>query len=234
VAACVFIVSTIILLFIHAQPVERHNPESPPPNLVSNRRYLGFMGLVVVVLFATYLPQPLTQNFLQNERGLNLSQIGMLGSINSFGIVVLNLGLGQLSARVGFILGQAAVALFTLFLWQGTGMVWYALGYFLLSGYRVIRPLTSAQVRELIHGSQMGLAYGVTEAIGSVPVIIAPLIAGILYAFEPILVYPISFVLILVGMMLSYFYGPRFPAPPPAALMASDAPMEIPSRGIDD
>jgi MFS family permease len=234
VAGCVFVVSTVILFFTHAQPLERHNPESPPPNLIANRRYLSFMGLVAIVLFATYLPQPLTPNFLQNERGLSLSQIGALGSIDSFGVVVLNLVLGQMNARVGFILGQAAVALFTILLWQGTGMAWYALGYFLLSGYRVVRPLTSAQVRELIHGSQMGLAYGITEAIGSVPVIIAPPIAGILYSIEPILVYPVSLVLILVGMLLSYLYGPRIPTSPPVAIMASDMPVDVPSRGIDD
>jgi predicted MFS family arabinose efflux permease len=224
-AAGVFVVSWIIMLLIHSQPREHHDPESPPINLLANRRYLGFMGLVAVVMFATYLPQPLTANFLQNERGLSLSQIGALGSINSLGIVVLNLGFGQLNARLGFLLGQIAVGLFTLFLWRGTDMAAYSVGYFLLSGFRVIRPLTSAQVRELIHGSQMGLAYGITETINSIPIMIAPPIAGILYELSPVLVYPLSFVLILLGLILSYFFAPRGLVPAPAAVIATDSPL---------
>jgi MFS family permease len=225
VAACIFVVSYIIIFFIHAQPREHQDPHSPPVNLLANRRYLSFMGLVAVVMFATYLPQPLTANFLQNERGLSLSQIGALGSINSLGVVVLNLGLGQLNARLGFLLGQIAVGLFTLLLWRGTGMAAYSVGYFLLSGFRVIRPLTSAQVRELIHGSQMGLAYGITETINSIPIMIAPPIAGILYELSPILVYPLSFVLILIGLILSYFFAPRRLVPAPAAVTATDSPL---------
>jgi DHA1 family tetracycline resistance protein-like MFS transporter len=234
VAAGIFVVSTIILLFAHAQPRELREPGASIAGFMTDRRYLAFMGVAFVVMFATFLPQPLTANFLQNERGLSLSQIGLLGSISSFGVVVLNLGLGQLNARLGFILGQLAVAFFALFLWQGTGMVWYALGYFLMAGFRVIRPLTSAQVRELIHGSQMGLAYGITETINAIPIILAPLLAGIIYQMDPVLVYPVSLGLILVGIALSYFFAPRHLAPLPAAVMATDAPLhETPISGPD-
>jgi DHA1 family tetracycline resistance protein-like MFS transporter len=227
-AAVVFVVSAIIILFIHAQPLERHEAGSPPPRLITNRSYLIFMSLVLVVMFATYLPQPLTANFLQNERGISLSQIGLLGSIHALGIVVLNLGLGQLNARLGFILGQGAVALFTLLLWQGTGMFAYAWGYFLLAGFRVLRPLITAQVRDLIHGSQMGLAYGMTETINAVPIIIAPVLAGLLYEVSPMMVYPASFVFILVGILLSYLFAPRRLAPPPPAIVAAESPLAKP------
>jgi len=225
VAACVFILSSVIILFIHAQPLERNDPLAPSVNLLANRRYLGFMALVFVVMFATFLPQPLTANFLHNERGVTISQIGTLGSLNSLGVVVLNLVLGQLNARLGFLLGQVAVAMFTLILWQATGMGWYALAYFLLSGFRVVRPLTSAQVRELIHGSQMGLAYGITETISAIPTMLAPPLAGVLYALDPVLVYPLSFVLILFGIILSYFFAPHRLAPASATITAVDSPL---------
>jgi MFS family permease len=234
VAACIFVISTVILLFAHSQPREIREPGAPTAGFMTNRRYLAFMSIVFVVMFATYLPQPLTANFLQNERGLSLSQIGLLGSVDSFGVVILNLGLGQLSARLGFVLGQVAVALFTLLLWQGTGMVWYAIGFFLLAGFRVIRPLTSAQVHELIHSSQMGLAYGITETINAVPIILAPPLAGILYQVDPVLVYPVSFVLILVGVALSYFFAPRRLVPLSPAVIAADSPLqETPVSGPD-
>jgi len=208
-ASCLFTISMLIILFIKRQPLEHHDPDAPPVNLLKNRRYIQFMGIVMLVMFATYLPQPLTQNFLQNERGLALQQIGQLGSINSFGLVVFNLVLGQFDARAGFYFGQVSVALFTFFLWRGTGMEWYMPAYFLVSGYRVIRPLIAAQVRDLIHGSQMGLAYGITETISTIPAIIAPPIAGLLYAQDPLSIFPISLVLIVVVLFVSILFTPK-------------------------
>ena len=208
-AACVFVVSFVVMAFIHPQPREQHDPDSPPVNLLMNRRYIAFMSLVLIVVFAGYLPQPLTPNFLQNERGVTLSQIGQLGSVNGLANVLMNLVLGQFNPRIGFLFGQVAMAGFSYLLWQGTGMSWFFAAYFLMSGFRVVRPLISAQVRELIHGSQMGLAFGITETINALPNIIAPPIAGLLYANNPTLVYPVGLVLILIGLLLSIFFAPR-------------------------
>lgn len=212
-AVGVFVISTIITLFIHSQPREQHDPENPPVKLLANQRYLGFMVVAFISMFATYLPQPLTPNFLQNIRGISIAQIGQIGAIGSLGNVVLNLTLGQLDARFGFLLGQAAVALFTLFIWKGTGFSWYAIGYFLLGGFRVSRVLVTAQVRGLIHGAQMGLAYGVTETINTLPIILAPPIAGLIYTQNPTIIYPLSFVLISMSIFVSWRFAPRNLAP---------------------
>ncbi len=226
VAAWAFVFSFAIMAFIRSQPREQHDPSAPPINLLANRRYIGFMSLVLVVVFAGYLPQPLTPNFLQNVRGVTLEQIGQLGSINSLALVILLLFLGQFNPRIGFFFGQIAMVGFTLLLWQGTGMGAFFAAYFLMSGLRVVRPLISAQVRELIHGSQMGLAFGITETIGALPNIIAPPIAGLLYASGPILVYPVSLVLILIGLALSVFFAPRLLAPQPASIISVDPRLE--------
>jgi len=205
----VFLISTFIMVFIHSQPLEGHDPENPPLNLLANQRYLGFMIIAFISTFATYLPQPLTPNFLQNQRGISIEQIGLIGAIGSFGNVVLNLIFGQLDARLGYLAGQAAVALFTLFIWRGTGFFWYAIGYFLLGGFRVARSLVTAQVRGLVHGAQMGLAYGVTETISALPAILAPPIAGLIYNQNPAAIYPISFVFICVSILISWRFAPR-------------------------
>jgi len=218
-ASIVFLVSTIIILFIHAQPTERHDLEHPPLNLLANRRYIGFMSVAFLAMFATYLPQPLTPNFLQNERGLSLGLIGRLGALNSLGNVLLNLTLGNLNTRLGFLLGQAAVGLFTLLMWQGTGLPAYALGYFLLGGYRAARSLIAAQVRTLVHQAQMGLAYGITETINSLPLILTPPIAGLLYASGPVSVYPVGLVLITISILISLRFTPRHLAPGDPAIL---------------
>ena len=209
ISACIFIVSTGILLFIRPQPRDEHDPAAPPVKLWTNTRFMTLVGIVCVAMFVMYLPQPLTPKFLQNERGLSLESIGLLGSVGSFGNAALNLILGQFAARTGFLLAQASVAFFSLILWTGMRVPWYALGYFLLGGYRSARSFIYAQARPLVHPAQMGLAYGVAETFSSLAMTLAPLLAGVLYTREPIIVYPISLGLIGVVILISIAFTPR-------------------------
>lgn len=211
VAAGIFIISTMIVFFLPAQPRDEHKVGSPPPNLLVNGRYLGFLGLVFFVMFAMFLPQPLTPNFLQNERGLSVALIGTLGSLVGLGNALLSLTLGRLDARLGFAAGQFLVGMFSLFIWRGEGMLFYGLAYFLLGGYRAARPLATAQVRTLVHKSQMGLAYGMAETVNSLPGVLAPPLAGYLYTLEPALIYPISLGLIAAALVLTLAFAPRQP-----------------------
>jgi hypothetical protein len=130
-------------------------------------------------------------------------------SIAYLGTTILALVLGQLEARTGFLLGQAAMVGFTLILWKGMGLGWFAVGYFLLGGYRPIRSLGVAQVRQFVHKSQMGLAYGMAETLGSASTLLAPPLAGLLYTRDPSLMYPVGTVLILIGIALTLARVPR-------------------------
>ena len=209
ISAGVFLVSTVILFFLHPQPRDVHDPATPPESLWKNTRFISFLGIIFLVIFVMYLPQPLTPRFLQNERGLSLQSIGLLGSIGNLGNTLLALVLGQIVARSGFLLAQVSVAVFSLLLWKGTGLGWYALGYFLLGGFRSTRSLIYAQVRPLIHPAQMGLAYGVAETASALAVMLAPLLAGVLYTQDPGRVYWVSAGMIAVMMVVSGIFAPR-------------------------
>jgi len=217
VAACIFIVSTIILLFIHSQPRDEHDPAAPPAKIWTNTRFITLVGIVFLVMFVMYLPQPLTPKFLQNERGLSLESIGLLGSVGNLGNAALNLFLGQFAARTGFLLAQVSVAGFSLLLWKGMGIPWYALGYFLLGGYRATRSFIYAQARPLVHPAQMGLAYGIAETFNALSMTLAPLLAGVLYTHAPVVVYPVSLGLVGVTLLVSAIFAPRPPVEEPAA-----------------
>ena len=208
-ATVVFVFSTGVILFLKPQPRDESDGKNTGRQLLTNTRFLGFLGVIFLVMFATYLPQPLSPNFLQNERGISLGQLGLLGSLGSLGNVAFNLVLGQLNARLGFVLGQVFVALFALSLWKGTGQAWYMLGYFLMGGFRAARMLATAQVRVLIHQAQMGLAYGMTEAGNSMALILSPLLAGYLYDIDPASIYPLSLLLITIGIIISLIFAPR-------------------------
>ena len=209
IATGLFFLSTLLITQIRPQPRDVHNADSPPPGLLNNQRYLGFLALAFAVAFATYLAQPLTPNFLQNERGLSLSQVGLLGTLGGIGNVALSLQFGRLKARSGYILSQASVFLFALLIWQGNGIAFYGLAYFLLGGFRAARSLATAQIRPLIHESQMGLAYGMADTALNSTMIIAPLLAGFLYQTRPDLVYPVALVLLFIVMIASYFLAPH-------------------------
>ena len=167
------------------------------------------LGIIFVTTFAMFLPQPFTPNFLKGERGLSISQMGWVGTVGSAGNFALNILLGFLNARVGFVLGQALVGLFALAVWKGTGVPFYMLGYFLLGGFRAARMLAFAQVRELIHQAQMGLAYGIAETVGSLATILAPLLAGYMYEDDPASIYPLSLLLLLGAMIVTLTFSPK-------------------------
>ena len=209
VSAAVFVASTGLVFSLKSQPRDVHEGDGSGRNLFANMRFLSFLGVSFFVMFAMYLPQPLSPNFLQNERGITLSQMGLIGSLGSLGNVAFNLILGQLNTRLGFVLGQVCVALFALSLWKGTGQAWYMLGYFLLGGFRAARMLAMAQVRVLIHQAQMGLAYGITEAGNSAALILAPLLAGYLYDKDPASIYSLSLLLVAIGVIISVIFTPR-------------------------
>lgn len=210
IAGSIFIISFCIVLLIHPQPLEQASLKVKGFGLEINRQYVIFLGFIFIAMFVAYLPQPLSSNFLHNVRALSYSQIGQLGSISALGMVMMSMTLGRLNTRVGFMAGQAAIAIFTLLLWRGNSLLLFAAGYFFLGGFRISRTLGSAKSNEMVDQSRMGLAYGLTETVFSSATMLAPPLAGYLYEINPSLTYSVSFGLIIVSMMLSavYFFRP--------------------------
>ena len=209
VAAAMFVLSTIFIFLIERQPLDQDDPEAPSPNLRSNHRFLVFMGVLAFAIFAMYLAQPLTPNFLEGVRGLSLSETGIIFTAGALGNSIMALLLSRVSPRWGFLFAQALVILFALFIWKGASLPVYILGYFLLGGFRAGRPMALAQVRELVHDSQMGVSYGIMETINSVIFILTPPLAGILFERDPMIVYPLSIGLLVASIAVSYLFSPR-------------------------
>lgn len=209
VASAVFVASTAMMLTIRAQSTEASNGGPRYAALLRRRPFLTFLALAFGVTFALYVSWPLTPNFLQQVRGVSLAQIGVFGSLNALGGVVLNLTLGRLAPRPAYLIVQGAVGLSALCLWQGVGLPWFALGYFLAGGFRTSRSLVAAQVEALVHKSEIGLAYGLAETAQAISLVAAPPLAGILFATDPALPYPVSIGLIAVMLLLSSRLAPQ-------------------------
>jgi MFS family permease len=206
VAAVVFVFSNLFMIFIERQPIDRHDPDSPPPSLRSNQRFMTLMGVLTFSIFAMYFAQPLTPNFLEGVRGLSLSETGLVFTMGALGNSLLALAFSRANPRRGFLFAQAFVILFAAFIWKGTTLPVFALGYFLLGGFRAARPMAMAQARELVHESQMGITYGIMETVNSIIFILTPPIAGFLFERDPMIIYPLAIGLIVVSILVSSIF----------------------------
>jgi MFS family permease len=212
IAGFLIMVSTVVVLFLHPQPIERASHAESANGWLRARRYWYYVGAICLAAFAMYLPQPLAPNFLVEQRNLSLEQTGLLYSVTSLGVVLLNLILGSFPARIGFLIGQAAVGIYALILWQATGLPWYILGFLLLGGFKTARSLGIAQVRELVPQAKIGLAYGLTETVGGTAVVLAPLLAGYLYTQQPSWMFALSAGLIGISILVSARFSPTHQA----------------------
>jgi predicted MFS family arabinose efflux permease len=191
-AAIVFILSTAVILRIHKNQIDFQDSESHSSNLSIDKRIYPLLGIVFFVFLAGYLPQPLTPNYLQDVHKLNLVEIGQIGAMGSLGNAFFALALGGLKAWSGIFIGQALVCGFALLLWKGNSLGFFALGYFMLGGYRLSRAMVLALVRPLSKDQQVGLIYGMVETVNAVTIILAPPLAGFLYRADPSSIYQIA------------------------------------------
>jgi len=212
-ATIFFLVSTLFFLSIKSQPVEPPVGRGRYRALLSNAALGRFLGLASIAFFAMFLSWPLTPNYLQNVRQIPLLVIGTLGSFNALGMVLLNLSVGRIDPRQGFIICHLAVGASTLFFWLVTGTPWLALGYFLAGGSRTARPLVTAQVENLVNRAELGLTYGLVETVASLTMVCAPPIAGLLYRAAPGLPFPVSLGMIGVSLLLIARFGRRQSSP---------------------
>ena len=209
VAGVIFTISTVIILLAGDQKVLAQPRRKGESHLLQNRQFLGMLAMILLVMTAVMLPQPLAANFLQNQRGLSLSSIGQLGSLGALGSVVLMLVLGQMQAGTAMLIGQGSLMLFALLLWQGDGILWYGLGYIFLGGYRLTRAMTLALVRPVVRDREVGLAFGLVESLNSLAAVIAPVLAGLLYDWQPVSIFPASLIVLALTFILSLRYTHR-------------------------
>ena len=209
-SAGLFVLSTLLVWTL---PDRRETPSGaervqPPQHLFRNWRYLGFLGLVFVVMLGMMLPQPLSPNFLYDVHHLTYSDVGTLGMVGGLGNVLISLFLGGWSHWLAaYVCAEAAMIGFSLALWRGQSLSIFALGYFLLGGYRTARSLTTAKIRELVDVRQVALAYAVAETVSGGAVVLAPVIAGVLYERLPTLMYQAALGVLVLAVAGTFFFA---------------------------
>lgn len=213
-SAVAFCISTTVVFFARRAPEEtghasHAHADHPAPALRANAHFMALMALATLTMFALYLPQPLTPNYLQNQHGFNLTAIGWMGATGSLGNAVLLLALGHLDAPLGYLAGQALVGVFALVMWLSHTPALFFVGYFFVGGYRLSRVMLLAFTRMLVKPAETGLAFGLVEMGNAIAAIAAPLVAGFLYNQNPAWMYVASLGAIAVVMAANYAFAPR-------------------------
>ena len=198
----VFIISGLMILQIKRQAIEK-NPRNPAGDLINNKRFLAFLPFACLISFSLFFPQPLTPNFLQNQQGILLETIGILGSITSLGTVFLNILFGFIPPQIGLVLGQVFVGIFSVLVWQTTEIPLLAAAFFMYGGARATRSLVLAQVDKLVKRANLGLAFGVTETVAGLAWVAGPVLSGILYSKNPTLIYSTTLLLLIPSVLLT-------------------------------
>jgi DHA1 family multidrug resistance protein-like MFS transporter len=202
-----FILSTIMILLTRDHKVEAHPDDEPVQGkLIHNRQFILILAVIMFTIFAGYLAEPLTPNFLQNQQKVSIEMIGNLGAIGSLGNAVITLSLGGINPSSGIIVGHLLLAFFSFLLWKGNSVAWFGVGYFLKGGYRLYQAMYLSIVRSMIHSKQVGLAYGFVTTVNAVAIIIAPVVAGGLYTYQPSSIYSISLILIAISFLLNLVF----------------------------
>lgn len=202
-----FITSTLVFLLARRSEVQ----ESPEPivqriNPLTNPRFLGLLAIIILTIVFLSVPQQLTSMYLQNIQHLSTQQIGMMGTVASIGTALVMLVLGNLNPSIGMLIGQLMIAGFSIFMWRGKGLTAFFAGNALIGGYRLYRAMALAFSRSLVKAGDVGLAYGLVETGNALAMIVAPLLAGVLYGIHPFVVYTVSLGALVITMGLNYLF----------------------------
>ncbi len=204
-AGILFVISTLVILSVK-KVTETHSADlesTRSKGLLKNARFLGFLGITMITIFVLYLPSAFTPNYLQNQQEFSKSTIGVLGTFGNLGNAVAVLALGGLRASTAFIISQVWVLIFTVIFLVANLPVWFGIGYFFYGGLRLCRAMILTIARSLIHPGETGLAYGMVETASAIAVILAPILAGILYDTEPVLIYKVPLIAITGVIILN-------------------------------
>ena len=211
-AAAVFALSGFVVLWVSPQPVPPRSEQGRRWRALLSGHYLRFAGLVWLAFVAMYLAFPLAPNFLADVRNWDVARIGTLGSFQALGMILLTLLLGCLSdsnSARGFVVGQALVWGSALLLLLTGAFPALAMAYLLRGAYQGCRSLAQARATTMGSEAERGLLLGATETTVAVAQIVAPYVAGWLYAGDPAWPLVASLVMIPIVILLSVVGLPR-------------------------
>ena len=207
IAAILFIASTCVISLVSAQPVPDRGRRRILVRRSTQRAFTGLALTSFLMFIAMYFGFPLAANFLSGEHGVGVFQIGVLGSVQAFGMTVLSLAIGRVGNKHpswAVVIAQATMWGATLLLLMGHSLALAEIAFFLRGSYAGCRLPVQAMAGALGDENERGLLVGAAETTISLAQATAPYAAGRLYAIQSWWPFAVSLILIPVSMLLTW------------------------------
>lgn len=201
VAVVFLLISSIVILFSHRDLPQPLSMTRRYNTLLRNRRFLLLMSLFFAVMIALWLGIPLAPNFLQNRWNVSLARIGLFGSAEAVGGVVLSLVLSRWSPQFALVaLQMGGIAYLSTLLTTGQAPL-LAIAFFLRVGPIYGRQFIDAISARIVPPSQHGLAFAASATVQRVAYVLAALTAGWLYNLRPALPFQVALILVVLALL---------------------------------
>jgi predicted MFS family arabinose efflux permease len=212
-AAVVFLLaSTLAVAFARRDRPQPLGLAGRYDTLLHNRRFLLLMALSFVVMLALWLGIPLAPNFLQSRWDMSVAKIGLFGSAESVGGVILSLVLSRWSPQIALVALQMGGIIYLSTLLTTDQTPWLALAFFLRVGPLYGRQFIDALGIRLVPPSQRGLAFAASSTVQRMANVLAAMAAGWLYKFRPALPFQVALILVVLALLATWLSIPRITA----------------------
>jgi MFS family permease len=187
VSACISIISTFILFFLHNQYGKVQASPVAVRKLFTSRSLIALLGIYFISVLAMYTGQPLAPNFIQQQYGVPLSEIGLFGTLNSLGTVLISILLtrSHRSEQWLQVANQLIVAFsFAILLLTGNPLGLMA-AFFFRGSFQAFKSIGGAHITRKLGSEAFGLGLGLYNTFIGLAIALAPLLAGWLYSMRP-------------------------------------------------
>lgn len=215
-ATALFIISSIIILFISREEPAPAAGERLLLTVLKDKRFLGAVLYFSLIFFVVYISQPFLMPFLREARGFSLQNIGFLGAASSLGAAFIGPFMGHLadiySRRVALIGALVFVFLGVLvFLsFSSIGPVLIAFIFFgVVEGFY---SLSGALASSMLEGLPAGLAFGFFRTVSNSLAFAGPFVGGLLFEVDfrlPFLVSGLSALILVIATYTAPFLKER-------------------------
>jgi MFS family permease len=187
ISAFFTLISTIILFFLHNQYGKPVVSPVPMKKLFAGRSLIALLGIYFVSVLTMYAGQPLAPNFIQQQYHIPLSEIGLFGTLNSLGAVVISVLLTRGRRSEQWL--QVANQLFMAFSYGIMLLTGHPVGlmaaFFFRGSFQAFKSIGGAHITRKLGSEAFGLGLGLYNTFIGLAIALAPLLAGWFYSMRP-------------------------------------------------
>jgi MFS family permease len=191
-ATGVCVLSTLAVARLSNLPLPPAARRGQTRELMSDRSFLWQVFVLLIVFFALDVGVVLLPNYLQDAKGLNLEQIGQLGSLSALGMFVFMLLLGSLRSErrtslllTQLVIGASLVLCLAAPAAAGAFHPLLLFGMLLRGADKAAWPITRGRLSRWLQPRVLSLGFGVLDTASQIALTVSPLVAGALYARAP-------------------------------------------------